>query len=373
MMNSINSKWIVYLSIIGIFVFTSATKSNAKTFAYLVGDGKMVSLDTDTNIITPLEFKISSNTSFGGVLAADKINNYMYIRHCVRLGTCKVGVYDLRDLKFIKELPLEAQDHSIDQLIYPDGSKFLIQYLSKEDENEEGGYTTDIYDAKTLTEIGNLSTYISLDNATITSDSKNIYSIAGGDEAKLYVIDSKTFETKSTTELSQYWRKKPAVFASGVTYWGEVNKILIGENLQSKKRDVGKLDLFAYDIETQQLSKRISTGLQGYSMITPDGNKIILDENQDVRDRGALVGSTSLGKLHVYSIANGAETGLISFSVKGEGNVLKMKHTSDVVYYVSEGDVPDSSLITVIDIIKNKVLESIQMPFKVIDMVFYEK
>lgn len=367
------SKWIVCLLMFGIFVFTSATKGNAKTYAYLVGDGSMASLDTDTNIITPLEFKISSYATFGGVLAADKINNYMYIRHCVRLGTCKVGVYGLKDLKFIKELPLEAQDHNIDQLIYPDGSKFLIQYLSKEDENDEGGYTTDIYDAKTLTEIGNLSTYVSLETAKITPDSKNIYSIAGGDEAKLYIIDSKTFETKSTTELSQYWRKKPAVFASGVTYWSETNKLLIGENLQSKKRDVGKLDLFVYDIETQQLSKRISTGLQGYSMITPDGNKIILDENQDVRDRGALVGSTSLGKLHIYNIASGTETGLISFPVKGEGNVLKMKSTSDVVYYVSEGDTPDSSLITVINIVSNKVLKSTQMPFKVIDMVFYEK
>lgn len=347
--------------------------SFAKTYAYFVGSkGKIAKIDTETNAITQINLKIPTDTSLNSILHADTINNYLYVTHCIRLGNCKVGIYGLKTLDFIKELPLESSaGEAIEMLIYPDGSKFLVQYFDPGDEEEEGGYATDLYDAKTLTRINNLETIFAMKRVMFSSDSKKIYSIIGGDEPKVDIIDSTTFQVLESRDLIQI--KKPNIFSTGIKNFGS-GKILIFENLQAAKGLSRKLDLYVYDIETQAVSPKIATGLQGDATLTAGGTRIIFDENQDIRGKeNTLRGFKSLGRIHIYDVATGNKIAFISFQPKGKGKIRGIRPDGSKLYYQSEGDTKDTSLITIIDINNRSVITSFTLPFKVLFMTFFEE
>ncbi len=349
----------------------------AKTYAYFIGQaGKIARLDTDTNAVTQLTLKTPSNVDLDKVLGADTVNKLFYITHCVRLGPCRIGVYGLNTLNFIKELPIIADEPDVQMVIYPDGSKFLVQYLFADGASGGKGYTTDLYDAKTLSMIKNLQTFFAMEDVMFSSDKKKIYSVVGGDDAKVNVIDSSTFQVLASRDLTQIWRQD--VFAADVESFDN-GKILISEDLKKEKNLPDKLDFYIYDIESGGLSPKISTGLQGNLTLTSGGTKIILDENQDIREvlpRGSkahLMGFKSLGRIHIYDVATGKELRMIFFKVQGEGKIRGIRPAGDRLYYESEGSTKDSSNITIIDIKNYQVLTTISLPFKPLTTIFFEQ
>ena len=350
-----------------------AQYSFAKTYAYFMGpEGKIAKIDADTNAFIHAALKIPDNVAdLDAILRFDTINKNLFIAHCVRLGSCKVGVYDLRTLSFIKELPIESLKSDMQMVFYPDGSKFLINYLLPGSGGKEGGYTIDLYDAKTLSEMKNVQTFFGMNKVAFSKDAKKIYSVDR--ENNLITIDSSTFNELTRIDLNQIWRKKPEVFSSGIEYF-DSGKILIFENLQAAKKLPRKLELYVYDMEGQIVSPKISTGLQGDAVLTPDGVKVIFDENQDVRNKdGWLMGSKSLGRMHIYAVATGKELKIISFKVQGEGKIRGIRPAGDRLYYESEGSTKDSANITVIDIKNYQVLTTISLPFKPLTMIFFEQ
>lgn len=348
-----------------------------KTLAYFFGSkSKVVKLDTVTNAITQLTLKTPNKVDLDKFLGADTVNRNLFVTHCVRLGPCKIGVYNLNTLNFVKELPLVADEPDVKMVIYPDGSKFIVQYLSAGGESGAKGYTTDLYNAKTLSIIKNLRVFFAIEEVMFTPDNKKIYSVIGGDDAKVDIIDSSTFQTLESKDLTQFWRKEPEVFSSGVKNFGS-GKILIFENLQEKKGMPRKHDLYTFDIAAQKISPRISTGLQGSAIFTPDGTKIIFDENKDVREiingNSRYRGTKSLGRMHIYDVATGKELKMISFKVQGRGIVKGITPAGDRLYYESEGLTTDSANITVIDIKNYQVLTTISLPFKPLSVIFLQQ
>ncbi len=369
-----------------IFMFTISlcflsiilpSKSTAVTSAYLIGaEGKVVKLDTDTNAVTNLKLKIPDYAEFNAVLGVDTVNNNLYVAHCARLAPCKVGIYGLKTLEFIKELPLISTKSDIQMLIYPDGSKFLINYLLPGSDGKEGGYTIDLYDAKTLAEIKNLNTFFGMYRVMLSKDGKKIYSIIGGAEAKVETIDSTTYKVLASKDLTQVWRKKPDVFGSRVESYSS-GKILISENLKTEIILPDKLDFYLYDIESGATSTRISTGLQGDAVLVSDGTKIIFDENQTMKDpvRGWISGFQSAGRLHIYDVSTAGEIGLVSFQAKGKSKIKirGIRPSGDRLYYQSEGDTEDTTKIIIMDIKNFTVITTINVPFRVLSMIFFEE
>ena len=358
-----------------LFFIITPSYGFAKTSAYFVGpQGRIAKLDTDTNALIQLSLKTPANTTLDKILGADTINNYLYVTHCPRLGPCKVGVYGLKTLNFIKELPLVAQAPDVQMLIYPDGTKFLIQYVTQGGAGEETGYTTDLYDAKTLTKIKNLQTIFGMEKVMFPSDSKKIYSVIGGDDAHVDIIDSSSYQKMESRDLTLLWRKEPEVFSSGIESYGS-GGILVFENVKVGPDLPDKLDLYVYDIEIKTTSTRISTGLQGDAIIAINGTKIIFDETVDVirkfggKDR--VMGSRSLGRVHIYDVATGKELGLISFQAQGKGRIRGIRPAGDRLYYQSEGDTKETSKITVIDINNYATVTTVPLPFRVLFTTFF--
>jgi len=366
-----------FLAVISLFLLVTQQKAFATTFAYFTGlEGKITKLDTDTNAVTQLTLKIPDNTTLDSILGSDTVNNYIYISHCSRLGPCKVGIYGLKTLDFIKELPLTSLSPNIQMLIYPDGSKNLINYLLPGSGGKRGGYTTDLYDGKTLNEIKNLSITFGLYKIMFSKDGKKIYSIIGGDDAKVDTVDSATYEILVSKDLTQIWRKKPEVFSSGIESFGS-GKVLIFENVKTEKGLPDKLDLFVYDIENGAVSPKIPTGLQGDAVLMSNGAKIIFDENQDIRKviagKDRLLGFKSLGRLHIYDVATGNQLGLITFQAQVDGEVIGIRPAGDRLYYQSKGETEGTSIITVMDIKDYSVVTTISLPFDVLSVVFFDE
>ena len=369
-------RWFVQLFVlISLCLLVTPEHSFANTYAYFIGpEGKIAKLNTDTNAVTQLNLKTSAGVALDKILDADTANFNLYINHCVRLSSCKLGVYGLKTLSFIKELPLESLDPNVQMIIYPDGSKFLIQYFIPGEEGEEGGYTTDLYNGKTLTKIQNLRTIFGMEEVMFSLNGKKIYSVIGGDEARIDTIDSTTFKVLASKDLTQLWRKD--VFRARVENF-EKGKLLISENLKTEINLPDKLDFYVYDIETGGTSPKISTGLQGNLVLTPDGTKIIFDENQDIRETIAgesrFIGFKSLGRLHIYDVATGNKIKTISFNAKETGKVIGIRPAGDRLYYQSKGLTEDTYNITVINIKNYYVMTTSSLPFKVLFVVFFEE
>ncbi len=366
--------------VLSLFLLLMPQQGFAKTYAYFIGfieqEDKIVKLDTDTNSVTQLTLQKPVGATIDKILGTNLVTNHIYLTHCIRLGPCKVGIYGLKTLNFIKELPLTSLDPDIQMIIYPDGSQFLLQYFMAGEGDTQGGYTTDLYDAKTLSEIRNLQTIFAMKKIMFSQDGQKIYSIIGGDNARVDIIDSSSFEVLSSHDLTQIWRKKPEVFSSGIESF-RYGKIVIFENMKSGIGLPDKLDLCVYDITSHSVSPRISTGLQGNAVLSTDGTKIIFDENEDIRKmiegKNRLMGFRSLGRLHIYDVNAGNKLGSISFQVKGEGKVRGIRPAGDRLYYESEGDTPETSKITVLDINNYSVVTSFTLPFEVLDIVFSQE
>jgi DNA-binding beta-propeller fold protein YncE len=364
---------LLYVSV-SIFLLVTPSHSIGKTYAYFIGpQGKIAKLDTDTNSFAQMSLKTPPNATLDKILGADTVNNHIFVTHCVRLGSCKIGVYGLKTLDFIKELPLEADEPDVQVLIYPDGTKLVIQFLSLNGAGGGGGYTTDVFDAKTLNFVKNLQTIFGMEEVMFSADSKKIYSVIDGADAHVDTIDSSTFQVLTSKDLIQIWRKEPEVFSSGVESFG-AGKILIFENLQAAKRMASKLDLYSYQIDNMTISPRISTGLQGDAVFNLGGSKIIFDETQDVRDKdGDLRGYKSLGRMHIYDVATGKELKMISFKAQGQGKIRGIRPAGDRLYYQSDGLTKNTSNITVIDIKNYQVVTTISLPFKPLSLIFFEQ
>lgn len=364
------------ITIIAVMMLSYTNESIAKSYIYFTDGNNYSRIDAITNTVEQITMPVPDNTSNAGFLATDVVNKYLYIRHCQVAASCNIGVYDLITLAFIKEIYIGAQDYNMKMLLYPDATKFLIQYSLPSDEldpeSDPGGYVTDLYDAKTQEEIKNIEEYISLEKSMFTKDGKKILSIIEGSEAKLLTYDILTFKNTEISDLTMLWRKKPVVFSSGIE-GVDTGMLILFENIKSSKLLQDNLDIFVYDIELGTKSARISTGLQGNVRLYSYGNKLVLDENETLRYSGAVMGFISSGRLNFYDVIDGKKIGTFQLPVKGEGEILAIDQANNLLYYKSEGITKNSSVITIVDVKNFKTVTTLNIPFVVNNAIFYDR
>ena len=340
----------------------------AKTYAHLVDtNGKVIKMDADTDtIISTHELPETGNYIQDGDTSVleDNINNRLYVV-AGRLG-CRVLVYDLKTLKFIKDLGINTPEPDITMFRTPDGKKIFIVWWNIQ--LEGGAWQFDIFNGQTIEKIKTLDFYFFSKEVTFSKDSKILYATESGSEAKITVIDMQNYKILSTIDLNTIWRMD--VFGKGIeNYINE--KILIVEN-ETDKDNPAKFTLSVYDISSKTLSPRIATGLSGEGKLLPDATKIIFDEEQDIIGTSGhhIEYSKSTGRLHVYEVATGRQLGVVNYNVERESQIVGIHPNGKKVYLIGVID-GDLSLL-VMDIVNFKVAKILKIP-NVPFMVFYNE
>jgi len=340
----------------------------AKTYAHLVDtNGKVIKMDADTDtIISTHELPETGNYIQDGDTSVleDNINNRLYVV-AGRLG-CRVLVYDLKTLKFIKDLGINTPEPDITMFRTPDGKKIFIVWWNIQ--LEGGAWQFDIFNGQTIEKIKTLDFYFFSKEVTFSKDSKILYATESGSEAKITVIDMQNYKILSTIDLNTIWRMD--VFRKGVKHCMN-ERILIVEN-ETDKDNPAKFALSVYDIFSKTLSPRISTGLSGEGKLLLDATKIIFDEEEDILsdDKSYIKYSKSTGRLHVYEVATGRQLGVVNYNVERESQIVGIHPNGKKVYLIGVID-GDLSLL-VMDIVNLKVAKILKIP-NVPFMVFYNE
>jgi hypothetical protein len=341
----------------------------AKTCAHLVGtNGKIVKMDADTDtIISTYELPETGKYIQDGDTSVleDNINNRLYVV-AGRLG-CRVLVYDLKTLKFIKDLGINTPEPDVTMFRTPDGKKIFIVWWNIQ--LEGGAWQFDIFNGQTIEKIKTLDFYFFSKEVTFSKDSKILYAIESGSEAKITVIEMQNYKILSTIDLNTIWRMD--VFGKDVDDYRN-GKMLIVENEKTHEDDPSKYLLSAYDIATKTLSPRVSTGQSGKGRLSSDATKVIFNEEQYIMGTSGhhIEYSKSTGRLHVYEVATGRELGVVNYNVERESQIVGIHPNGKKVYLIGVID-GDLSLL-VMDIANFKVAKVLKIP-NVPFMVFYNE
>jgi len=118
--------------------------------------------------------------------------------------------------------------------------------------------------------------------------------------------------------------------------------MLLVENVKTRDADPNRYNLFTVNLTDQSHSPRIPTGLEGEPRLTPLGNKIVFEETAPVfLPSGTLLGSQSVGRLHVYDVATGTKLGQLAIPLRGAGSLTGIRPQGDKAYFLS-GVAPDN-------------------------------
>ncbi len=317
---------IIFVLITCLILIFSLKESDAKTFAYLLGtDGTVGKIDTDADLlVSTSKLEKSSYVQSGETsVVADKVSNHLFV--VTGRLTPHIYVYDLKVLKFIKDLGIMSGNPDVNILVSPNGKQLYINWFVK----EKGGWVYDLYDAKSLSNIKRFTVgeFVWGPITTFSPDGSKIY-VYDGETDKVLIYETINFSLLDTIVLTTIWRTD--VFAQGIEdYKGE--KILISETEKNNPADPSKDTLFVYDLKTKTLSLRINTGLSGDEKLSPDGTKFFLNEEQVIlsEDGSFIKYRKSLGRLHVYDVATGKRGGLVQFSVDRDAEILGIHPNPD--------------------------------------------
>lgn len=326
-------------------------------------NGNMARIDVSSRsvLVNAVNVKMTGESKLLGI---DTNNKNIFMVGCEN-SLCSVSVYNLTDFKLKRKLPIELINNDVKVLIYPDGSRFLIQYLTAAEGDEvPEGYVTDIYNAITLSEIGTVVDYFNFDRVMFSRDNAKMYSIVDGDEAHVNVINPNNGTIVSSINLLPI--KRQGVYYSGVK--DAKNSILLfGENIKQKQDDSNNLDFMVYDIDLGKPLSRAHTDLQGDLKLTPNGTSVVLDENitlRKVKGVSSYVRSyQSTGKMTIYDANTGLKKSAINFEVKGRGEILGFDSSSKIIFYTyKNGDGTSKILMLDTEVVSNKTM--LTVPFE---------
>ena len=215
---------LMFLSVVICLLFVLTIKeSSAKTFAYLIGtDGKVMKLDTVTDtVISTVQLEKSSYVQSGEKsVVPDKINNHLLV------VTGKLEsyfyVYDLKTLKFVKDLGILTGNPDVDILVSPNGNQLFISWFDA----INGGWFFDLYNAKTLSYLKNLGDFTWGPHTTFSPDGSKCYAYDGENE-RIDIYETTNFSLLESIDLNTIWRTD--VFAQGVED-AKNGKLLLSES-----------------------------------------------------------------------------------------------------------------------------------------------
>lgn len=298
------------------------------------------------------------------LLAVDGINRNLFLLDCD--NGCRVHVISLLDFEQKATLAVEPETDEVKISVLPDGSKLLVQYVLPDDGDDPGGFTTDIYDAKTLIEIGNCEDFFNLDKIIYSKDRSKIYSVVRGTEAHASVITTGNCSITNVIDLRAIERKDIKFVDLDDAKSGLV---LFVESVKQNREDPDNLDFSVFDLDTLSYVKRVQTGLQGNLILSPDGKTVLLDEYNVIRKKlgsGSetyVFGFQSLGKMTGYDSNTGAKKGTVTFSVVGEGKILGFDPSGKkAIYGYNVGD--GTSTVLVIDTATMSIAKTYSLPFE---------
>lgn len=352
--------------LISLTFVLNAKVSCAKTFAYLVGtDGSVTKIDTDTNtVISKASLEKSSHVQEGDKsVIADQANSHLLVVTGRLMPS--ITIYDLKTLKFIKDLGIISGNPDIDILVSPNGKQLFINWF----DSKEEGWRFDLFDAINLTFTRHFTDFVWGTITTFSSDGSKILTY-DGETDKFRIWDVSNFTLLNTIDLNTVW--KQTTFAQGIEDVKD-EKIMISETDKTALTDQPIDTLFVYDLNTRTSSLRIPTGVSGSEKLSPNKTSIILSEEQNIwsSDKSYIMYQKSMGKLHVYDVATGKETGSVQFTVDRESKIIGIHPRGTKVYV--KGDIQGVKSLLVLDVVNFKVIKTIEIPDTILFMIFYEE
>ncbi|GBE54829.1 MAG TPA: hypothetical protein ENG83_02100 [Nitrospirae bacterium] len=343
-------------------------QSFAKTYAYLIGtDGKVTKIDADADtIVANLKIEKSSYVQSGETsVVADKMNNHLFV--VTGRLTPYIYVYDLKKLKFIKDIGIESANPDVDILISPNRNQLFINWFVK----EKGGWVYDLYDAESLSRIKRFSVgeFVWGPKTTFSHDGGTIY-VYNGATDKIQIYETTNFTLLDSIDLNTIWKTNG--YLSGIE--DSINeKILIRETKIVTQDSPPEVTYFVYDLKTKTSSPKIITIVAGEAKLSLDGAKIFIHDEDSIwsEDKSYVMYHKSLGRLYVYDIATGKKWGFIQFTVDRESDILGIHPNGNKVYM--KGDIQGNRSLIVMDVVKLQVLKTLRISENILFMIFYEE
>lgn len=362
---------IIFLLMLYLILVFSLKESEAKTFAYLIGeDGTVSKIDTDTDtVVSESKLEKSSYVQSGETsVVVDKVNNNLYVV-TGRLTPYYIYVYDLKTLKFKKGLgvrpgkpPILNPDVNI--LVSPNGNQLFINWYDA----KEGGWFFDLYDAKTLTEIRNLGDFTWGPKTTFSSNGSKIY-VYNGQNDTIQIHETVNFTLLETIDLKTIW--KTGGFGSWIEDYKD-EKILIQETKTVAQDATPEITYFIYNLKDKTLSPRISTEVAGNTKLSLDGTKIFISDEDSVwsSDKTYVKYQKSTGNLYIYNVATGTKIGTVLFSVDKSSEIVGIHPNGSKVYMI--GTIAGERSLIVLDVVKFKIANTIKISSGMF-LIFYDE
>ena len=338
--------------------------SDAKTFAYFIGtDGLVTKIDTDVNtIISSSKLEKSSYVQEGQKsVIVDKVNNYLFV--VTGRLTPTIYIYDLKTLKFVKDLGIVSGNPDVDILASPNGKQLFINWF----DSKEKGWRFDLYDAKNLSLFSHLTDFVWGPITTFSSDGTKIYMYHN---KKIEVYETTNFTLLDTIDLNTVW--KTDGFLSGIEDYKN-EKILIRETKIVSQDSPPEISYFVYDLKSKTSSPRITTKVAGNTKLSPTGTRIFISDEESVwsTDKTYVMYHKSLGQLYAYDVTTGNKVGSVQFTVDRESSIIGIHPNGTMVYI--KGNIAGVNSLIVMDIVNFKVVKTMEIPNTVLFMIFFEE
>lgn len=353
-----------FVFLVIFLVFYLVNESHAKTYAILVGtDGQVAKIDTDTDtIVGNLKFAKSSHVQDGQTsVVKDQANKNIYV--VTGRLTPSIYVYDLKTLKFKKNLGIRAGNPDVGILVSPNGKQLFIRWFDP----KERGWFFDLYDATNLTEIRNMGAFTWESITTFSPDGSKIF-VYERVNKKIKIYETKTFTLVDAIDLNAVWRTN--VFAQNIVDV-EKEKFAIVENEKAQRTDPSKYTVFVYDLQSKTSSPRIATGIMGSTGLSPDGTKIFVSEEQPIGGANYVKYFKSMGRLHIYDVATGKKWGAVQFTVDKSSEIIGIHPNGSKAYMI--GNIQGNRSLLVLDVVNLKVTKTLKISNNTLFMIFYNE
>lgn len=354
------NKMIFFLGI-WLTLFLSTREGYSTTYAYLIGtNGSVVKINADADLIlSNLKLEKSPYVQSGETsVIADRVNNHLFV--VTGRLTPYIYVYDLKTLKFKKDLGIMSGDPDVNILVSPNGKQLFINWFDKEKE----GWVYDLYDAKGLSIIKrfNVGEFVWGQMTTFSPDGGKIY-IYNGEENTIQIYETTNFSLLDTIDLNTIWRTEG--FVSEIEDFTN-EKILIRETKKISKSSTPEITYFVYNIKSKTSSVRISTIYAGDTRLHPDGSRVFIHDEDYIEDERYYMSS---GHLYVYDVVTGRKLGIVQFTVDKWSDILGIHPNGNKVYM--DGVIQGVRSLIVIDVVNFKVLKTLKITDDILFMIFY--
>lgn len=303
-----------------VFLFSSTTKSFAKTYGWLIStaQNKAQKLDVDANkivlTVNPSE-SLSTSTELQtseNAIVASKASGLLFViydkpgRH---MGQ-GVKVYDLKQLSFKKDIGVTSKDpdYELPKIIPPLGNNFIVAWWdSSKGMTPNLAIRYSIFSKSNLSMIGDQSNFpIDVyDHIFPSFDGSRLYAVSI-DMNNVSIFDSKATQLIETISIENLWAASP--FGKGIEDYSN-DRVLFAENAKINESAPNNFNYFIYNISTKNVSQKIPITETGSGILSKDSSKIIILEISAATKK-------SLNMLDIYDSISGKKLKHLDLSSK---------------------------------------------------------